>query len=69
MFSDERTRESRRRVLALTSMWLGTEPLLVVLSAGASGDWEWAAEWRDAMAVVASAFDARFVVREVRRGR
>jgi hypothetical protein len=64
--SDERTIESRRRLLALLGLWSTPEPLHVVLSAGASGGWQWAEEWTDALAVVENELAVPFVVR---RGR
>jgi len=67
--SNERTQESRRRLLGLSALWSSPEPLRVALSADESGSWSWAEPWTAALQDVVGGVEVRFVVRGGRRGR
>jgi hypothetical protein len=66
--SDERSQESRRRLLGLSALWCSPEPLRVVLSADESGAWAWAERWATALEDVVGGTEVRFVVRGARHG-
>lgn len=67
--SDERTPESRRRLLGLLALWCNPEPLRVALSADESGSWCWTEEWLTALEDVVGGVEVRFVVCGAGRGR
>lgn len=58
----------RSSLLWLTSLWVRPEPLRVVFSADAMGNWCWAAPWTEALAEGAVDYEVRFAWRGGARG-
>jgi len=64
----EETAGRRSSLLWVTSLWARPEPLRVVFSADAMGNWSWSAPWTEALAEGAPNYEVRFALRGGARG-
>ena len=65
----EESIQQRSSLLWLTSLWARPEPLRVVFSADAMGNWSWSSPWTEALAEGAVDYEVSFALRGGGRGR